>query len=270
MTEKAQKQLTKMLGSLTAAIEGRDAKAIAQAVGPDAMVSAFGDVFNAKELQEAIALHAGRAEELVVNVGNPSKFKESKEAVTVSFPVEVSFVDTSEWTLRRYSLSAAFRMKSTADGFAFQNIVFGDLKGLDVIKPSIPGIEGGTSKEVMMGGFGSFPGGFGPMVNPGFMTPAGFGGSWGGFNPGGFGGFGGFGTLGVSDEELMGLGGRRGMPTTMPMPTPMPMYHGGGPVYLTPNPMGPLVYPPFPHSPYIPWTGGPFGFDPWITAGVSR
>lgn len=250
MKKDTENQLMKMLKSLINAVEERDARSIGKILGPTALVSAFGTFYYGKELVAAIPVYVDSVEEVSIKVMDLTNFKEGKELSSFAFNVEISFVETTRWTLKRYKLMVTTGYSITDKTVRIKALTLSDLL-LDSVRQPDFADHLGTSLAMP-----EIPG-------PGFTVP--------GFTVPGFD----FGLGGVSTDQLI-PGTQRTIPMpqypmgqpmpSYPMMLPMPFYPmmpnmPHMPIGYTPNPF-PSPYPFPPPSQWggsIPWGGGHFG-----------
>lgn len=214
------------------ALEERDSKLLASVVGQDTLMHAFGEFGDGEEAVALFDALKHRAEEIVLSFGDPAAFREDDWAISCCVPVDVSFVATSTWQLRRYCALVALRFQ-TANGPRLRGLSINELSEVGIPQPEsleraagIPG-PGGA-------GYTPVPPGLGPMPWP---TPDGGSPGWpwhhwpGGGVAGGVSDMGVASTFGVPSPGGVGYTpvppGQGPMPWPWPWPWPWPMPGGG-------------------------------------------
>ena len=219
MKKTVEKQLRQAVDLLKKGAEERDEAAIREAFDPMGLVNAFGEFLDIEELAQSVAELKDGAEEVSISIGNLTRFKETENTVSATLPVEVSFVETGSWQLKRFRVNVGLRFGRDGETWRLGNLALSDLVDLGGrFGPGGIGDLGGISKEE-------------PAE---FMSPFGAA-AWR-----------------MAAAPAMPQAMAQPMPMPQPMPAPM-MATPGGPVMLTPAPWPQPMPQPWPQPMPQPW-----------------
>ena len=149
MNAETQKQLQLFGETFKRAIEERDPNLLASIIDRKTVLHAFGDFGDGEDAVALFGALTDHVEELSVNIGDFSKFKESKDTISVAVPVDLSFVDTTTWQLRRYRASLALCFERD-DRWVLRILSLNSLEEIGGKQPGALDTPGGASDLGML------------------------------------------------------------------------------------------------------------------------